>query len=546
MISLSHLLLFSFFSFLFLLPAIEESWAQRGTGVASLENIVLNDPNLKVEMVFDGIRYPTSMAFLGPDDILVLEKNEGTVYRIINGEMLEDPVLDVSVSNFKERGMLGIVIDDSNKEKILVYLHYVESQEDGDDMWEENPRDPLGSRLYRYEFQDSKLINPKLLLDLPTADPGTHYGGKLALDDQQNVYLTTGDLNARRSFTQNIQSDQPIDSGAIFRVNSEGDSPGVILGNDDPVDKIYAYGIRNSFGIDFDPVTNILWDTENGPDFADEINLVEPGFNSGWRLVQGLESRPSALSDDYSRSNLVMSFEQQHGGLVGFFEGISEEEIQTGIYRDPEFVWQIPIGVTDIKFLTSDKLGEEYENDMFVGDINNGNLYHFELDGDRDELELSGPLADKVADGFEEKDDVIFGKNFGGITDLEVGPDGYLYVLSFHKSSGKIFRILPNEDVSSPKSIVNEEIEIPSWIKNNAKWWSENQISDDDFVKGLQFLIKEEIIVVPPSDQATDQVSIIPPWIKNTAAWWADGLVSDNEFVNGIQFMVNSGIIQLD
>ena len=51
--------------------------------------------------------------------------------------------------------------------------------------------------------------------------------------------------------------------------------------------KYYAYGIRNSFGMDFDPVTGNLWDTENGPSYGDEINLVEPGFNSGWQVVQG-------------------------------------------------------------------------------------------------------------------------------------------------------------------------------------------------------------------------------------------------------------------
>ena len=54
------------------------------------------------------------------------------------------------------------------------------------------------------------------------------------------------------------------------------------------ISKYYAYGIRNSFGLDFDPITGKLWDTENGPTFGDEINLVEPGFNSGWNKIQGI------------------------------------------------------------------------------------------------------------------------------------------------------------------------------------------------------------------------------------------------------------------
>ena len=64
-----------------------------------------------------------------------------------------------------------------------------------------------------------------------------------------------------------------------------------ILGDEHPLDLYYAYGIRNSFGMDFDPITGNLWDTENGPSYGDEINLVEPGFNSGWQAITGkLES----------------------------------------------------------------------------------------------------------------------------------------------------------------------------------------------------------------------------------------------------------------
>ena len=87
---------------------------------------------------------------------------------------------------------------------------------------------------------------------------------------------------------------------------------------------------------------------------------------------------------------------------------------------------------------------------------------------------------------------------------------------------------------------------IPSWIKNNAKWWSNNQISDTDFVKGIQYLIQQGIIVIPPSEGNSESETTIPSWIKQSAAWWADDVISDGEFVNGIQFMINSGIIQLN
>ena len=170
----------------------------------------------------------------------------------------------------------------------------------------------------------------------------------------------------------------------------------------------YAYGIRNSFGMDFDPVSGFLWDTENGAS-KDEINLVEPGFNSGWRQVMGL----SSLENGFELDKLVD------------FEG-------KGKYSDPEFVWERSAGPTALKFLESNTYGGEYQNDMFVTDWHNGNIYHFDLNEDRTELVLTGDLRDKIAGDVDELESVIFGQGFGGITDLEVGPDGHLYVLSLH------------------------------------------------------------------------------------------------------------------
>lgn len=87
---------------------------------------------------------------------------------------------------------------------------------------------------------------------------------------------------------------------------------------------------------------------------------------------------------------------------------------------------------------------------------------------------------------------------------------------------------------------------IPEWVRNNAHWWADDQISDDEFVHGLQYLIKEEIIIVPYSIQeSTDESSELPTWIKNNAGWWADGLISDDSFIEGIQWMIKQNIIKL-
>src|SRR5919112_250741 len=150
---------------------------------------IINDPNLKIEQVVEGLELPTTMAFLGPDDILVLEKDKGTVQRIINGIMQEEPVLDVNVANANERGMLGIdvanSVNDKGEHTTYVFLYYSEAEEEGKDICPKLSKDfdkpctgvdALGNRLYRYELINNKLVNPKLLLDLP-ATPNRHNGG---------------------------------------------------------------------------------------------------------------------------------------------------------------------------------------------------------------------------------------------------------------------------------------------------------------------------------------------------------------------------------
>jgi aldose sugar dehydrogenase len=114
-----------------------------------------------------------------------------------------------------------------------------------------------------------------------------------------------------------------------------------------------------------------------------------------------------------------------------------------GNYSDPEFVWTDTVGPTAIKFFGSDRLGNQYKNDIFVSDITQGNIYHFDLTGNRTNLILDGLLADKMSNNSTENRDIIFGEGFGGISDLEVGPyDDYLYVVSL--GHGNIYRIVPN------------------------------------------------------------------------------------------------------
>jgi glucose/arabinose dehydrogenase len=422
-------------------------WSQLDSFSNNEPTIVNGDTNLAIQKYAGGMEFPSSMAFLGPDDILILEKDSGQVRRIVNGAMLEEPLLDVPVAIKDERGLLGIAVTKNNQnDATFVFLYYTESARDGDDL---EGNDPLGNRLYRYELAGGKLVNGKLLLDLPAKGASHHNGGRIALGPDGNVYLIVGDLQdpgqtplSHITTAQNIANSlYPDGTSGILRITQDGNPVDNILGGGYPLELYYAYGIRNSFGIDFDPVTNKLWDTENGPDFGDEINLVEPGFNSGWRRIQGMEEDPDRL-------NLLVQFpglSARDDSLVGRLQQFWFEITGRGggKYSNPEFVWNNPIAPTAIRFLHSDALGERYENDAFVANFNTGYIFHFELNDNRTGFVLDGDLADGVADEFNEADELVFAKNFGRITDMAIGPDGYLYVLAIHSSEGTIYRIIP-------------------------------------------------------------------------------------------------------
>ena len=196
----------------------------------------------------------------------------------------------------------------------------------------------------------------------------------------------------------------------------------------DPPGEYYAIGIRNGYGLNFDPVTEILWDTENGPESFDEINLVKKNFNSGWDKIQG----PAKSGQ----------------------EKLVESEKYN--YSDPEFSWEKTVGVTAIHFIQS-PLFKEYHNSVFVGDFHNGILYKFNLNVNRDGFVfVDEALTDLVLNVEDEVTEIIFGTGFSGITDIKQGPDGLIYIVSI--GDGKIYRIIPNLDLGKTEIECDTEI----------------------------------------------------------------------------------------
>jgi len=392
---------------------------------------LIADKNLRIDKIFVGPIKPTTMAFTGLNEFLILERNEGKVYRVTNGVINPNPLLDVNVATDGYRGMIGIATSMSNN-NTNIFLFFTEANNrDGDDTDKSNPREPLGNRVYKYDLINNRIVNPKLLLDLPALPGPRHPGGIIAVGPDDNLYVTVGDIDGTfkqgfETMAQNYQNgSNPDGRSGILMITQDGKPVGNgIIGNNYPLDLYYAYGIRNSFGIDWDPITGDLWDTENGPHYGDEINHVESGFNSGWVGVQGIW-KPNL--DEKGKLTLIPK------ELVDFSG--------KGKYSPPELTWLPPVAPTAIKFFDSDKFGNGYKNDMFVADANTGSIYHFDLNQNRTSLILQGALKDKVANSLEESKDVVFANGFGRITDMKIGPDGYLYVLSSEDDGATLYRI---------------------------------------------------------------------------------------------------------
>ena len=379
----------------------------------------VNDANLRVEKVIEGMASLTSMAFLDNDDLLILQKDNGIVRHVSNGTLQQGGVLSLPVDSERERGLLGIAVSNEadSSETRAVFLYYTESAQAGG----------IRNKVDRYDWTGSgNLSGGTPVLDLPGTPGPNHNGGKLIMGPDEMLYAVIGDLNHQGKLQNFQDGNAPDDTSVILRVDHEGNAPddgnnSILSDSDaqvsDSLRRYYAYGIRNSFGIAFDPVTGTLWDTENGSTEYDEINVVKPGFNSGWRSVMGPIERTDKTVDDLVR-----------------FNGSQ--------YADPVFSWLVSEGITDIEFLNSTRLGDRYTNNIFVGNVNKGALYFFTVNDNRTGLTFDGSsgLADLIADNNAELTAVTLGTGFGEITDIETGPDGYLYILSLN---GSLYRIVP-------------------------------------------------------------------------------------------------------
>tara|TARA_B100001540_G_scaffold147662_1_gene130982 strand:- start:5591 stop:6802 length:1212 start_codon:yes stop_codon:yes gene_type:complete len=368
-----------------------------GTTAGLKDKPIITNNDFLVEEVLVGINSSTALTFLD-NDILFLEKETGHIRHIKNGDLIKNPVWDFNVKMegcecYTESGLLGITSVNSD-----VYV-FVTEEIGIDKTIDEN-------RIYKFLWKNDQLVNQTLLKTLPGY--GTmHHGGAMTVDGNGKVFAVIGDQGVEFTL-QNIDYNLNSNIGIIIEIN-----PNIDVNVSSDMNNYYGVGIRNSFGLAIDPITNNLWSTENGTHEFDEINLTFPKYNSGWPYVLG-------PANDTQKENLKHPYYE---------------------YSDPEFSWEKTFAPTGISFV--DQKWKKFSNHIFVGDCS-GNLYKFQLNSSRDGFIFKDPnLQDLVLNENDSNNEIIFGKNFGCITDVEFSPvDQSLYVISY-LNNGAIYKITP-------------------------------------------------------------------------------------------------------
>jgi len=449
------------------------------------------DPRLGVRAVATGLELPTSMAFLGNNDMLVLEKNTGQVERVVGG-VVQSTVLDLAVNSASERGLLGMALHPDFPANPGVYLYWTESTTGADtNVLAQTPL--LGNRVDRYVWNRSALMFDRNLIRLRAiqqdasngVERGNHDGGVLAFGADGKLFVFVGDLG-RRGQLQNLpcgpkdpmlpcpptvpddqfggpQPDNAHLSGVVLRLNDDGTAPsdnpffaaGATMGGEAGanIQKIFSYGHRNSFGMAVDPMSGGVWLQENGDDTFSELNLVESGTNGGWVQIAG----PVERIDEFKQIETTFAgMNLQQLRWPPTFIANSPDEALARLfmlpgahYSDPEFSWKWEVAPGGMGFVDGRGLGARYDGDLFMGAatplLEGGYLFHFDFRANRTEIRTTdGRLRDAVADNLAkheitESERLLIGRNFGVVTDIETGPSGNLYVLSL--SQGTIYEI---------------------------------------------------------------------------------------------------------
>jgi len=415
------------------------------------------DLGVKVETFADNLDIPWSIAWTSDGTIFFTERS-GNLRVIQDGVVLDKPILSLDVGGV-EGGLLGIALDPNYSENHFIYLYYTY-----------NDFISTKNKVVRYVESNLSLSEDKVLIENIPGGP-FHDGGRIKFGPDGKLYITTGD-----SGNADLSQDKNSVAGKILRINSDGSIP-----EDNPFSDstIFSYGHRNPQGLDWDEFGNLVA-TEHGPSgwhgvAHDEINVIVPGENYGWPDIIGSETMD---------------------GLV------------TPILNTGDDTWA-PSGA---EFYDGDKI-PQWTGKYFVATLRGNHLHMIDFDLEKNKVKSNKKLFDG---------------DFGRLRDVATGPDGYLYVLTSNQdgrgapeiNDDRILRIVPLNDINNFEDCVEagnpimesyprqcraneetyvEDIEIseqkiPEWVRNIFVWYAQNQVSEDELLNAIKFLVQQDII----------------------------------------------------
>ena len=344
--------------------------------------------DFSINVITDGLEHPWGMVFL-PDGRMLITERPGQI-RIIDkqGNLLPKPVKGMpEVKATGQGGLLDIMLDPDFRNNKVLYFSY---SAPGDGGW--------GTEVARAEFVDDQLRNLKVIFRaLPKSRSGHHFGSRLVIDRDGYLFITLGERNLKEP-----AQDMTNHLGSVIRIKPDGSVP-----EDNPFVKVkdampenYTYGHRNMQGAALNPWTREVWTHEHGPQGGDEINIVKAGTNYGWPVI---------------------TYGVNYGTGTKIGEGTHKEGM-----AQPLYYWVPSIAPSGMVFYDGDEF-PEWKGDLFVGSLKFQLLVRLEI------------KDNKVA--HEER--LLEGK-LGRVRDVEVGPDGLLYVIT-DESNGVLAKLVPSK-----------------------------------------------------------------------------------------------------
>jgi glucose/arabinose dehydrogenase len=370
------------------------------------EGTVLSARNVPIErgarreVVVEGLEHPWGLAFL-PDGTALVTERPGRLRVVRDGALVAEPVTGVpTVLAQNQGGLLDVVAHPRFAENRLIYLTYAHGTAEANT-----------TRVARARFTGSALENLEVIFETHRAKPGTsHFGSRLAWLPDGTLLVSIGDggnppTMLDGAFIREKAQDVTTHFGKILRLNDDGSAPADHpFADATPAKGVWSIGHRNIQGLTYDPLRKAVWATEHGSLGGDELNRVRAGNNHGWPVV--------SLTRDYVTAQPVGEATQRAG------------------MTDPVLLWDTSVAPSGLTLYTGSAF-PQWQGDLFSGSL-------VSLDVRRIDLDDSGAIRGETA--------LRVGQR---VREVEVGPDGFLYVLTDEKA-GRLMRFVPATAATAP------------------------------------------------------------------------------------------------